>query len=467
MAGGWKALIFWLIGVLGYAVAVFQRQTLSVSGLDAAERFTLGATGLSMLAMLQLLVYAAMQIPVGILVDRYGSKRMLLAGALIMGAGQLIFAFAADLVGAVAARVLVGGGDAMAFISVIRMINLYFPPRRNPLMVQLTGLLGAIGAIAAAVPLITALHRYGWTPTFLGAAGLSAVALIVVLLGLRETRPAAAGEARGVRAAWAEPGTRLGMWAHAATQSSGAAFLMLWGHPYLVKDQGLSPQAAAGMITALTVLSLAYNPLFGWIAGRFPTRRSRMVLVIVGSTAISWTVLLLWPGHAPGWLLVAHMAVLAANGPGSVVGFDYARTFNPAERIGVAAGIVNGGGFLVTVLVLGLIGVGLDLHGNFRLALAAQYPIWGIAVWQVLRYRAKARSSLARTGAPTMNHDVGARTKAAGHGPVRRGEGGLRRAPSTASGRPPRQARPWARSARDGRPGGGDPGADLGSGPAT
>ncbi|GIH28820.1 MFS transporter [Acrocarpospora phusangensis] len=384
-----RTLIFWLIGVLAYAAAVFQRQTLGVSGLDAAERFGLGAAGLSVLGMLQLLVYAAMQIPVGILVDRFGSKRMLLTGALIMASGQLLFAVSTGPAGAIAARVLVGCGDAMTFISVIRMINLYFPAHRNPLMVQVTGLLGALGGIAAAVPLITALHRYGWTPTFLGAAGLSALALVVVLVALREGRPDPGREPRGVRAAWAEPGTRLGMWTHAATQSSGAAFLLLWGYPFLVTDQGLGPQAAGGLITALTVLSLAYNPLFGWVAGRFPTHRSRMVLLIVGSTAVSWTVVLLWPGPAPAWVLIAHMVVLAANGPGSVIGFDYARTFNPAERIGVAAGIVNGGGFLVTVTLLGLIGVGLDLHGDFRLALAAQYPIWGLAAWQVLRYRTR------------------------------------------------------------------------------
>ncbi|WP_308169994.1 MFS transporter [Acrocarpospora catenulata] len=391
MTGERKALIFWLAAVAGYAVAVFQRQSLGVTGLDAAARFALGATGLSALAMLQLLVYAAMQVPVGILVDRFGSKRMLLAGALIMGWGQVMFAVSTGALGAAAARVLVGCGDAMTFISVIRMINLSFSPRRNPLMVQLTGLLGAIGGIAAAVPLITALHAYGWTPTFLGAAGLSGLALLVVLVALRESRPGPATANRALRAAWAEPGTRLGMWTHAATQSSGAAFALLWGYPFLVTDQGLSPRAAGAALTALTVLSLAYNPLFGWIAGRFPFRRSWMVLGIVGSTATAWTAVLIWPGPAPGWLLAVFLAVLAANGPGSVIGFDFARTFNPAERIGVATGIVNGGGFLATVSLLGLIGVGLDLHGDFRWALAVQYPIWGLAVAQVLRYRTRAR----------------------------------------------------------------------------
>ncbi|WP_062430893.1 MFS transporter [Herbidospora daliensis] len=387
MPGTRKAYLYWGAGVVAYLVAVFHRQTLGVTGLEAAARFDLGAAGLSALAMLQLLVYAALQVPVGILVDRLGSKKMLLAGALVLAAGNLVFAFAGGAAGAVAARMLIGAGDAATFISVIRIVNLWFPPGRNPLMVQTTGLLGALGGILAAVPLISALHAFGWRDTFLGAAGLSAVAFAVVVVLLREARPGRNAEARGLRAAWAEPGTQLGLWSHAATQSSMAAFLLLWGYPFLIQDQRLSPNAAGALLTTVTVVSLACNPLFGWVAGRRPHRRSWLILGIVGTTAVVWTAVLLWPGPAPWWLIVLLMVVLATNGPGSVIGLDFARTFNPAERIGVATGIVNGGGFLATVSLLGLIGVGLDLHGDFRWALAAQYPIWALGAFQVLRYR--------------------------------------------------------------------------------
>nr|WP_062340451.1 MFS transporter [Herbidospora sakaeratensis] len=387
MPGTRKAYLYWGAGVVAYLVAVFHRQTLGVTGLEAAARFDLGAAGLSALAMLQLLVYAALQVPVGILVDRLGSKKMLLAGALVLAAGNLVFAFAGSATGAVAARVLIGAGDAATFISVIRIVNLWFPPGRNPLMVQTTGLLGALGGILAAVPLISALHAFGWRDTFLGAAGLSAVAFAVVVVLLREARPGRTAEARGLRAAWAEPGTQLGLWSHAATQSSMAAFLLLWGYPFLLQDQRMSPNAAGALLTTVTVVSLACNPVFGWVAGRWPHRRSWMVLGIVGATAVVWTAVLLWPGPSPVWLIVLLMVVLATNGPGSVIGLDFARTFNPAERIGVATGIVNGGGFLATVSLLGLIGVGLDLHGDFRWALVAQYPIWALGAFQVLRYR--------------------------------------------------------------------------------
>lgn len=387
MPGTRKAYLYWGAGVVAYLVAVFHRQTLGVTGLEAAARFDLGAAGLSALAMLQLLVYAALQVPVGILVDRVGSKKMLIAGAVVLAAGNLVFALAGNAGGAITARILIGAGDAATFISVIRIVNLWFPSGRNPLMVQTTGLLGALGGVLAAVPLISALHTFGWRDTFLGAAGLSVVAFAVVAVVLREARPERAATARGLRAAWAEPGTQLGLWSHAATQSSMAAFLLLWGYPFLLRDQGLSPNAAGALLTTVTVVSLACNPLFGWIAGRWPHRRWWMILGIVASTATVWTAVLLWPGPSPLWLLVLLMAVLATNGPGSVIGFDFARSHNPAERIGVATGIVNGGGFMVTVALLGLIGVGLDLHGDFRWALAVQYPIWALGVFQVVRLR--------------------------------------------------------------------------------
>ena len=80
-----------------------------------------------------------MQVPVGVALDRFGSRRMILAGALTMAAGQFVLALATDVPTAVGARVLVGAGDAMTFISVLRVIRLWFPARRVPLITQLTG----------------------------------------------------------------------------------------------------------------------------------------------------------------------------------------------------------------------------------------------------------------------------------------------------------------------------------------
>ncbi|GIH80329.1 MFS transporter [Planobispora longispora] len=392
-----KAMIFWTTGVLAYVIAVFHRQSLGVASIEAAARLGVGAAGLSLLAMLQLLVYAGMQVPVGVLVDRFGSKRMLVTGAAVMACGELVFAFAGGLAGGVAGRALIGCGDAMTFISVIRLVNLHFPAHRNPVLVQLTGIIGQLGAIASAVPLIHSLRSYGWTPTFLGAAVLGAVAVVLLLTVLRDSRPEHAADAPpGLKAAWAEPGTRLGMWTHAATQCSAAAFLLLWGYPFLVQGQGLSPSTAGVLLSALTLCGMVCGPLLGYLAGRFPFHRSRLVLIVIGTTAAAWTAVLAWPGRAPLWLLAVLVVILAANGPGSMIGFDYARTFNPAARIGAATGIVNGGGFVASMSVIALIGVVLDLNGgtgleSFRWAFAVQYPVWLLGAVQVLRYRTVVR----------------------------------------------------------------------------
>ncbi|MBG0814062.1 nitrate/nitrite transporter [Planomonospora sp. ID82291] len=395
------ALLFWVTGVIAYVIAVFHRQSLGVAGLEAAARLGVGASGLSLLAMLQLLFYAGMQVPVGVLVDRLGSKRMLVIGAAVMTCGELVFAFSSGLLPGAAGRALIGCGDAMTFISVIRLVSLHFPARRNPVMVQLTGIIGQLGALASAVPLIHSLSVYGWTPTFLGAAGLGVAAAVLLLAVLRDSRPDGAAErAPGLRAAWAEPGTRLGMWTHAATQCSAAAFLLLWGYPFLVQAQGLDPSTAGVLLSALTLCGMACGPVLGYLAGRFPFHRSRLVLTVIGGTAGAWTAVLAWPGRAPLWLLAVLVVALSANGPGSMIGFDYARTFNPADRIGAASGIVNGGGFVASMSVIALVGVALDLHGGtgpdaFRWAFAVQYPFWLLGAVQVLRYRTITRRLLA------------------------------------------------------------------------
>jgi MFS family permease len=409
-----RPMLVWGVGVFAYVVAIFHRSSLGVAGLAAAERFGVGPSILALFSVAQLAVYAMMQIPVGLLLDRFGTRRMLVAGGALMATGQLAFALVADVRLAIAARVLLGIGDAMTFISVLRLVAMWFPPKRNPLLVQLTGVLGQVGALASAVPLVILLHGAGWQATFLGAVGLSALAIGLVAVALRDTPPgveptrqALSPRAAGstLRAAWAEPGTRLGLWTHFVTGFSGAVFALLWGYPFLTEGQGLPPATAALLLSTLTVAGIVIAPLVGHFCGRLPYHRSALVLAIAGSSASAWAAVLLWPGRAPMWLLVVLVLVLAVNGPGSMIGFDYARTFNPASRLGGATGIVNVGGFAAAILVIVGIGVLLEVltppgaaHPSlaaFRWAFALQYVLWLVGTVQVIRYRNAARRQMA------------------------------------------------------------------------
>jgi MFS family permease len=351
-------------------------------------------------------------VPVGVLLDRFGSRRMLVTGALLMAAGQLAFALVPDVRLAIGARVLIGVGDSMTFMSVLRVVALWFPPRRNPLFVQLTGVLGQLGSVASAVPLVVLLRDAGWAATYLAAAGLGLIAAVLVAAALKDHPGVPATEAtrrRGtLRAAWSEPGTRLGLWTHFTTQFSGFVFGLLWGFPFLVEGEGLDPSTAAVLLSLLTVALLVGGPVVGHLCGRLPYCRSVLVLVIVGGSAAAWGAVLLWPGRAPLWLLVLLVVVLGTNGPGSMIGFDFARTWNPVERQGSASGVVNVGGFVASLLTILAVGAVLDLLtpggstayslGAFRAAFSVQYVFWAIGLVGVVRHRRQLRDRLARDG---------------------------------------------------------------------
>src|SRR3954462_13637594 len=110
---GAQAWAVWSAGLAAYTIAVLHRTSLGVAGLDAQHRFGVGAGALASFAVLQLLVYAGLQVPAGVLLDRFGSLRLVVAGALTMAGGQTLMALTDSVSGAVIARVLVGAGDAM------------------------------------------------------------------------------------------------------------------------------------------------------------------------------------------------------------------------------------------------------------------------------------------------------------------------------------------------------------------
>jgi MFS family permease len=412
-----RAYAVWAVGLAAYTVAVFHRSSLGVAAVEAQERFSTGASAVALFLVLQLAVYAALQVPVGLALDRFGSRRLLVAGALTMAAGQLTLALAGDVPTAVAARVLVGTGDAMTFISLLRVISFWFPGRTVPLVTQLTGLIGQIGQIVAAYPLVALLHGLSWPVTFAGAGAVGVLVALLVAVALRDApheldRVPVAGLAevrRGLVDTWQEPGNRLGFHTHLVTQFSGTVFALLWGYPFLVVGQGLAPGTAATLLTVMVLTAMGVGPLFGRLVSRWPLRRSTLVLTIAAATVTAWTVVLLWPGRAPLWLLLVLVLVLATNGPGSMIAFDYARTENPAERIGRATGVVNVGGFLASLLTVLCIGAVLDVLtpgastayslGAFKAAFAVQYVFWALGMVGVVRHRRRVRARYARGGA--------------------------------------------------------------------
>lgn len=398
-------------------VGVLQRNSLGVSGVAAIDRFHISAAALSSLAVVQLIVYAALQIPVGILIDRLGPKFLIATGAALMLIGQVVFAFAPSIGVAIVGRILLGAGDAATFISVIRLLSNWFSGRILPQVSQWTGNVGQIGQLLSAVPLAYALHQWGWTAAFLTAASASGIAFVVVLLLISNGRPepsepheTQASTMRRLVEALRRPGTQLGFWSHFVSQSSCTVFGLLWGFPFLTSGLGYSRESASVLLGIIVLVGFVSGPILGILSARFPLRRSVLVLGIVIAMAIAWALVLLWPGQPPVWLIVVLIVTISVGGPGSLIGFDFARTYNPKRNLGSATGIVNVGGFLASFTMMYLIGVILDglaqgrIHAglpadllgldSFRIAFSVQYLVVGAGVIMLLIAQRRTRRTL-------------------------------------------------------------------------
>jgi len=413
--------IVWIVGVLAYVLAVANRTSLAAVGVDAADRFQADASTLSMFAVLQLAVYGLMQIPVGVLLDRYGARPIITIGMGLMAAGQLVMALSPNVGVAIVARMLLGAGDAAVFPSVLRLIATWFPAQRSAVMVQLTGIVGQLGQIVAILPLATLLHATTWSVAFGSLAGLAVLFGILVFTVVRNHPPERSADVSvntdtgtvkvvtssidtrvGLRAAWSHPGTRLAFWSHFTTPFAGTAFVMLWGFPFLTVGEGLSASQATVVTTVFVIGGIGVGPIMGALSARNPLRRSTaLVLPTVAIQFVAWLAVLAWPGPAPFWLLIVLALALALGGPASMIAFDHARTHNPSHRLSTATGITNVGGFLAGLLAILFIGVALDLQGAssaadysleaFRVAFLTQIPLWVLGTVFILVERRRTR----------------------------------------------------------------------------
>jgi MFS family permease len=410
-----RAWLVWGIAIAAYFLAVFNRSSLAVAGLLAADRFGISAAQLATFTTLQLIVYAGMQVPVGILVDRFGPRTVMLTGTLVMAVAQAGFAFADSYGLALTARIGVGIGDSMIFICLLRIVAAWFPLRRIPLMTTLCGTVGQLGAIVAAIPMTWALSDLGWTKAYL-AASLAGPLVALVGLFLLHDAPGhpnvrgvsqTLGEiARGLAESWRHPGTRLGFWIHFATPFSANVLGLLWGLPFFVRGEGRTDHEAGLLLTLMTLTVMLVGPLLGWAIGREPWHRSTLSLWVIGASVGVWTLVLLWPGDAPLPVLALLVIVVGTGGPASMIGFDVARTVNPGHRLASASGIVNQGGFIATLILVLAIGWVLDWRtpgsgsaytaDAFGWAMSLQYLLWAVGLVQIVRYRRRTRAVIPR-----------------------------------------------------------------------
>lgn len=459
--------IVWVTAVIAYVLAIVNRSSFATLGSTAQIHFGIEATMLSMLLVMQVAVYTASQIPVGVLLDRFGATRVMVAGLFVMATGQLLMAFAPSAGFAIFARVLVGMGDSGLFIGALRLVADWFPQRFVPVVSQFTGMLGALGQIIAVVPLAAIVENYGWAPGFATLAGATFSGFILSACLVRDSAidktllatlltkkqrgadhaPAAAntqtteqpwdsplglisppttaipimgaggsGIFKALKELVKRPGVRLAYWVHFGTAGALHCYILLWGNAFLTGGEGQDKTTAAGLLTLTIVASIVAGMLMGPLQSRFKRHRINYVLTYLAVLMLLWVLVLFWPGGAaPLPLLIMMSIVLAIGGPSCMIAFDVVRTHVHRNQIGMASGIINTGSFTAALLLIFGIGLLLDLQGAgspesysidaFRVAMSLQFVFWVLAIVGILIELPKAKRALERRQARLQLRD--------------------------------------------------------------
>jgi MFS family permease len=366
--------LVWGLGACLYLIAFYQRVAPAVITRELSREFALSAAALGNLSAFYFYSYVAVQIPTGLLADRFGPRRVLSMGAAICAAGTLLFALAPGVAWANAGRLAIGAAGGVAFVSMLKLASHWMPPRRFAFVSGIALFTGVLGATLAGVPLRAAVESFGWRAVMGASAAVTAMVAIAIWLIVRDDptergyasyhpEPNARGQGRGIasllREVFAYRNTWLLFLAGGGFTSLVLTFPGLWGVPYLVTVRGFTPTQAAAtastMLIAWSVASLGFAPLSEHLR-----RRKVVMLPGLGVTLAIWSLVVFAP--LPSAALVAALLAAAISSAAFVVTFAFAKESVPAHLAGTASGVANMGVVMGGMVMQPLVGVILDLR---------------------------------------------------------------------------------------------------------
>ncbi len=371
-----RALVVWGFGVLVYLMAVLGRSSFGVVSVEAMDQFSINAGQLAVFTTVQLATYAFAQIPAGILIDRFGPRKLLLYGAIVMAIGQVLLGLTESYPVALFARVLVGAGDATAFLSVMRLIPTWFPLNRAPIFGQAGGAIGQLGQFLSAVPFLALVGATSWQTGFytLGAAG--AVVGVASYLFVRDAPPIPKISDANPAPHQAPPNTSAaaamkytlknrsawhGFFIHWIGLSLLVVFTLLWGLPIMTLGMGMDKAAAGWAISASTVTMSICGILAGFLSARLGRTRWKAVLLGTSVHALCWLVFFLPTQPRMAAAVVVMNVVMGVLSPLANLGFDSVREECKREYVATATGLANMGGWIAGMIASQCIGIYLTI----------------------------------------------------------------------------------------------------------
>ena len=361
------------IALLSFVLSFFHRTAPAAIADELARAFSINSALLGTLAATYFYVYMVLQVPVGILADTMGPRRLLAAGSMVAGLGSLAFALAPDWEVAAAGRTLVGIGVSVAFIAILKVSAVWFPASRFATLNGFTMFAGNLGAVIAGAPLAWLVMQTSWRVVFVGLAALSIALGVASWLAVRDrpedlgfTPMHTAASSGGIGMRWgrallevlANLATWPGFFVNAGIAGSYLAFAGLWAVPWLEQTHAMSRVAAAEHTSALLLGVALGAVLVGVLSDRLSNRRSvlRIYSLLYLASWLPWLLHVQWPQ----WATLAWFGLMGLLIPGFTLTWTVAKEVNRPEHSGIATSIVNVGIFLGTGILQPLVGAILD-----------------------------------------------------------------------------------------------------------
>lgn len=330
--------------------------------------FSVTASTIGVLSSIQFFVYTGLQIPMGILADRFGPNFFLIIGAILTGIGTIIYSLGTHEFVLLLARILTGIGDATIWVNLVLILGQWFTAKEFTRLIGVTAMTGSIGFLFATVPFSLMIDLLGWRVAFFSTGVILCVCgfLLYFILVKRpkqslflqkETKQGHTFVLlRRIflnRQAWAL------FFCHFGIVGTYVGFIGSWAVPFGMNMYGMTRSAASQLILIGLVGALIGAPLSSWISSRLEMIK-QPYLVVHSILFLSWTTFLLFSGNPPLLLLILLFFAIGLSYGANALTFASVRQSFPIMEVGLASGFANTGGFLSAVLLPSIFGLVLD-----------------------------------------------------------------------------------------------------------
>ncbi|CDZ79281.1 D-glucarate permease [Legionella massiliensis] len=348
------------------------------------KTFQVSAAGFGIVSAFYFYAYAPMQLPAGLLFDRYGPRKLMTYALILCAVGSFFFASTNSLFTAALGRFLIGIASAFSFIGVLVLVSRWFPPQQFAFLAGIAQLMSSVGAMFGEVPLAALINQVGWRNAsfILSAVGLALAALIWFVIRDYPHQKVQSNPQRHFKEEWHR---LLSVCHRAYTWVIGAyaftiwtpiaVFAALWGVPYLQQKYQVSVILASGMCSMIWLGIGVGSPLLGWLSDRCSSRR--LALSISSVFGLVATLILLYVPNVPLIWMYLVLFLLGFGAGGQTVSFAVVKDNNPPELVGTASGFNN-----LSVLLGGAIFqpiVGVILHNSTGWKIMNDVPVYSVA----------------------------------------------------------------------------------------